>query len=154
MKAADLYRQAAELGLRLERRGDQLGVAPATKCPPEFADVLRQHKADLLQWLNSPHCPGWQATPPHDLPLNLERPRPGPEHARLVMDFVVRQINGLDVHCEWCLKRETAYWDGFHWPVQACCYASARDAACWQLARTEQELWSFLGGLNEVAKQT
>jgi hypothetical protein len=53
MTAPELYREAAQRGLRLEPRGDKLAVIPAKRCPPEFADVLRQHKGELLVLLET-----------------------------------------------------------------------------------------------------
>ena len=49
----ELFRRAASLGLRLEPRGEKLAVIPANRVPPDFADVLRQHKAELLDWLEA-----------------------------------------------------------------------------------------------------
>jgi hypothetical protein len=52
MTALELYNEAARRGLRLEARaGGKLAVIPADRVPPEFADVLRQHKSKLLNWL-------------------------------------------------------------------------------------------------------
>ena len=51
MTALELFQEAARLGLRLERRGDKLAVIPADRVPPDFADVLRAHKIELLSWL-------------------------------------------------------------------------------------------------------
>ena len=51
MNPLELCRQAKSLGLWLEPAGDKLAVFPKGKCPPEFACVLRQHKAELLHWL-------------------------------------------------------------------------------------------------------
>jgi hypothetical protein len=51
MTAMELYQEAIRRGLRLEPRGDKLAIYPKGKCPPEFADVLRQHKPELLSWL-------------------------------------------------------------------------------------------------------
>jgi hypothetical protein len=59
MTAAELCRQAAALGLRLEPAGDRLAVTPGRLCPPDFAAELRQHKAELLALLQ---------TKAHDLP--------------------------------------------------------------------------------------
>ena len=53
MTAGELYKEATKRGLRLEPRGDKLAVIPAQRCPPDFADVLRQHKGELLSWLES-----------------------------------------------------------------------------------------------------
>lgn len=51
MNPLELLRHAGALGLRLEYRGSKLAVIPKGKCPPEFADVLRAHKPELLSWL-------------------------------------------------------------------------------------------------------
>ena len=54
MTAADLYREATRLGLHLEpMEGDRLAVTPASLCPPDFADVLRQHKRAILDLLEA-----------------------------------------------------------------------------------------------------
>lgn len=60
MTAPELYREATRRGLRLEPHGDKLRVTPARLCPPEFADVLRQHKRELLNLLDTavPGLPG------------------------------------------------------------------------------------------------
>ena len=51
MSPPELYRRARDLGLHLEPAGDKLAVFPKGKCPPDFADVLRAHKPELLCWL-------------------------------------------------------------------------------------------------------
>jgi hypothetical protein len=48
-----IYMEATRRGLRLERAGDKLAVIPKGKCPPDFADILRQHKGELLDWLEA-----------------------------------------------------------------------------------------------------
>ena len=53
MTATELYQEAVRRGLRLEPRGNKLAVIPASRCPPEFADTLRQHKGELLSLLES-----------------------------------------------------------------------------------------------------
>jgi len=61
----ELYQHAIRLGLRLEPRGDKLAVFPASRCPPDFAAVLRQHKGALLDLLEAesanltPDCAPW-----------------------------------------------------------------------------------------------
>lgn len=68
VSANTLLRQARRWGLRLEARGDKLAVVPARSCPPEFADLLRQHKAELLAMLDGraadlpPDCWPWLHT--------------------------------------------------------------------------------------------
>ncbi|MGD0410443.1 MAG: hypothetical protein ABSC18_01970 [Verrucomicrobiota bacterium] len=53
MTAKQLYVEATKRGLRLEPRGDKLGVIPANRCPPDFAAELRQHKAELMALLQA-----------------------------------------------------------------------------------------------------
>lgn len=65
MTALELYREATRLGLNLEPRGGKLVVIPACRCPPDFADQLRQHKCELLALLEgktaslAPDCAPW-----------------------------------------------------------------------------------------------
>ena len=65
MTPSELCREATRRGLQLEPRGDKLAVIPAKCCPPEFADMLRQHKGELLDWLEAcagglgPDCAPW-----------------------------------------------------------------------------------------------
>ena len=50
-----LFQQAADCGLRLGfEPPDTLTVEPARLCPPEFASVLKAHKAALLALLQLP----------------------------------------------------------------------------------------------------
>ena len=152
MTPRDLIRRAAELGLHLEARGGSLAVYPKGKCPADFADVLRQHKAELLDWLSRPPCPGWQALPPADLPLNPSQPRPTPANHEALIGYLVRQVGERSGPLTaWLVRRESAYYDGpgRHWDCAVITYASARDAACWQLNRTEADLWSFLEAAEE-----
>jgi hypothetical protein len=65
-----LYFEAAKRGLRLEPRGDKLAVIPANRLPPDFADVLRQHKRELLDWLNTMDA---RSTPDHIPWLHIAR---------------------------------------------------------------------------------
>lgn len=53
MTAQEVYFEATKRGLRLEPRGDRLAVIPANLVPPAFADVLREHKRELLDWLET-----------------------------------------------------------------------------------------------------
>lgn len=146
----ELCRRARELGLELEVCGDKLAVTPANRVPAEFADELKAHKAELLAWLTSPPCPGWRAVPPCGLPLNSLPPCPTPANARRVVEYITRQINGTDALCEWCLRRELGYSTAYRWPDALCCYAAARDAAGWQLNRTESEVCALLAGFDRL----
>lgn len=53
MSAPEVFREATKRGLRLEPRGDKLAVIPAHRVPPDFADVLRRHKRELLDLLET-----------------------------------------------------------------------------------------------------
>lgn len=53
MTAHDLYIEAKKRGLRLESVGDKLAVIPASLCPPDFAELLRQHKHELLDLIGA-----------------------------------------------------------------------------------------------------
>lgn len=155
MTPRDLYQQARKLGLDLAAQGDKLAVSPKGKCPPEFAEVLRQHKGELLGWLTQPPCPGWEEIPPADLPLNPTMPRPTPEDRDRVTSYVFRQ--GCDRPgrlCAWLQRREADYYAGHgrRWDCALHTYAAARDAACWQLNRTEAEVWTLLETTLEVAQ--
>lgn len=65
MTALELCREAARRGLRLEPRGDKLAVAPVSRLDPDFVDLLREHKPQLLAWLEAratglpPDCAPW-----------------------------------------------------------------------------------------------
>jgi hypothetical protein len=66
MTALDLFNEATRRGLQLEPRdGGKLAVIPADRCPPDFADKLRQHKRELLDLLEAnrhalpPDCAPW-----------------------------------------------------------------------------------------------
>jgi hypothetical protein len=65
MIANDLWNRAVALGLRLEPRGDRLAVIPGAHCPPDLAEALRRHKAELLTLLEAkahnlpPDCAPW-----------------------------------------------------------------------------------------------
>jgi hypothetical protein len=53
MTVLDLYHDAAQRGLTLKAVGpDKLAVIPARLCSPEFADMLRRHKEELLAMLS------------------------------------------------------------------------------------------------------
>jgi hypothetical protein len=154
MTPAEVYRQAADLGLRLEQRGEKLAVIPANRCPPDFTDVLREHKPQLLAWLSRPPCPGWQAVPPADLPINPVLPRPTPEDRERVIAYLLRQTGDHPGPlAAWLVRRECAYFDGpgAKWDCALHAYAAARDAACWQLCRSERDVLELLSGFHECS---
>jgi hypothetical protein len=47
----EIYQEATRRGLRLIPRGDKLEVNPKSRLTPEFTDVLREHKEELLAFL-------------------------------------------------------------------------------------------------------
>ena len=92
--------------------------------------------------------------PPADLPLNQQKPSPGPLDARRVVQYITRQIGDqVGPLCEWLLRRENQYVEAFGWTVEACVYAAARDAAGWQLNRSEAELHELLAGTEEITRR-
>ena len=169
--SVQLFDRATELGLRLERRGNMLAVIPKGKCPPDFASVLRQHKRELLDlletkpvaprtdetpFLSRPPCPGWQSVPPNQLPLNLATPRPTPRDRQRVIAYVSRQASDRPSQLTaWLVTRENVYYDGpgSKWDCGLICYAAARDAACWQLNRSERDVLELLSGFDECSRK-
>jgi len=53
VNAHDLYIEATRRGLSLEPAGEFLAVRPKGKCPPDFAEVLRQHKRNIMDFLEA-----------------------------------------------------------------------------------------------------
>ncbi len=156
MTALELYQEATKRGLRLEPRGEKLAVIPANRVSPDFADVLREHKAELLDWLTKPPRHGWQSVPPDNLPLNPVIPRPTPHDRERMIAYMLRQ--GCDRPGEltaWLVRRESAYYDGLgrNWDCALHAYAAARDAACWQLSRGEANVWELLAAFAEMARK-
>jgi hypothetical protein len=153
----ELFREAQSLGLKIDvdRDRQRLLVSPASKCPPEFAQRLRVHKAELLKWLSEPPCPGWGAVPPADLPLNPKKPRFTQEQRAKFVDYLLRQTGDQPGPlAAWLVRRESAIYDGpgRKWDDAEINYAAARDAVCWQLNRSEAEAHALLAGFEESAK--
>ena len=153
MTPDELYREAAKRGLRLESAGDKLAVFPKGHCPPDFAEMLRQHKPALLEWLSRPSRPGWQTVPPCDLPLDPVMPRPSPANRERVIRYLLLQTgNRPGPLSAWLVRRETSCFDGpgRKWDCSLLAYVAARDAACWQLNRIESEVWELLADLHRL----
>jgi hypothetical protein len=56
MSPESLLQEARRRGLRITPREDNtLGVYPESKLTPDFEVILRQHKLELLAWLNAEH---------------------------------------------------------------------------------------------------
>ena len=147
MTPQDIILEARKRGLRLEPAGDKLAVMPKGACPADFASLLLRHKPELLEWLSSPHCPGWEALPPVNLALKLAMPQPTPHDRERVISYLLRQTGDCPGPLSaWLVRRENSYFDGpgREWPCGVLCYAAARDAACWQLSRSEDQLLEFL----------
>ena len=152
MTPHELFLEATRRGLRLEPAGDMLAVMPKGKCPSDFADTLREHKAELLNWFSRSPCPGCGAVPPDSLPLNPLPPRPKPVCRERVIGYVLRQTGGGPGSlAAWLARRECAYYDGpgRHWDCALHAYAAARDAACWQLNRSERDVLELLSGFEQ-----
>lgn len=155
MTAPELYQEAARRGLRLEPRGDKLAVIPGDRVPPDFAELLREHKAALIDWLARPSCHGWQSVPPDSLPLNPVMPRPTPQDRERMIAYLLRQGCDRASPLTACLvKRENAYFagPGAKWDCGLIAYAAARDAACWQLNRSEADVLELLSGFDECSR--
>lgn len=150
--------ELSKLGLRLDTDGVHLRVcSPASvkaELPVHLVEALKVHKAEIIHWLQKPLCPGWGAVPPSNLPLNPVCPKPTPEQWRLVIGYLIRQTGGEPCPlAEWLGRRECAYYDGpgKHWDDAAICYAAARDAATWQLRRSECETLQTLAAFEQAA---
>src|SRR5947207_3006351 len=96
MTPRELFYESVRRGLRLEAIGDKLVVTPASRCPPDFAEMLRTHKGEIIQWFNTPPCPGWQAVPPTNLRLMTTIGQPTPEERERVINHLHRQTGGVD----------------------------------------------------------
>lgn len=152
MKPLDLFRQAQALGLRLEV--EQRLAVFGKSCPPDFAALLTEHKAALLEWLANPPCPGWQAVPPRDLPLDSARPEPTPQRRALLTDYLLRQgASQPGALADWLACRESAYavGPGLEWDAALVAYGAARDAVCWQLKRDVGEACELLTSCEDTA---
>ncbi len=78
MTALELFHEAARRGLTLKPDSSgRLAVIPARLCPPEFADILREHKLELLSLLS----PG----SPNNLPEAVTLQRPLTERERVLL---------------------------------------------------------------------
>jgi len=75
MTVLQLVHEAAQRGLTLKAAGsDRLAVIPARLCPPEFAEILREHKPELLSLLgvgNPSNLP--EVVKPHRPLTEIER---------------------------------------------------------------------------------
>jgi hypothetical protein len=58
MTARDLLNEAAQLGLHIIPDGGNLRIRPGRLCPPDFASLLRTHKAELLELLAKVNAAG------------------------------------------------------------------------------------------------
>jgi len=77
--ALQLLHDAARRGLTLKPAGlDRLAVIPARLCPPEFADILREHKPELLSLLSV-------SDTTNDSPQMVKLHKPLPESERILL---------------------------------------------------------------------
>ena len=154
MIAADLLQRARGLGLQLEPRAPGgLAIRPASKLPPDLAADLRCHKAEVISLLS--RCRGWQSIPPRDLPLVALKPNPNMTQRELVIAYQSRQCGNRQLR-EWLTNRKATYYSTIAktWDCGLLAYAAARDAACWQLDRTEAEVCDLLEGIEFCFENT
>lgn len=53
MNAQEIYAEATRRGFEIFRRGDMLVVRPSNLLTREFADEIRKHKGEILNWLEA-----------------------------------------------------------------------------------------------------
>lgn len=161
MTVAELIQHVGNLGFQLEPRPNGiLAVIPASKLPAELADELRHHKTDIIRLLAEavamvPARKGWGAVPPEKLELVTFKPYPTPVNHDLITAYVSRQcVNGNRELRDWLTRRRAAYigLTAGTWSASLITYAVARDAACWQLDRTEAEVWDLLEGIESCVE--
>jgi hypothetical protein len=153
--AAEIIRRAESLGVQIETDGKDLLLRPAKKCPPDFVEELRQQKGEIVSWLSNPR-PGFGATPPDNLPLNPVEPHPSPVNRELMINYLLRQTGNVPCRLgKWIVQRENSYYDshGKRWDCGILCYSAARDAASWQLRRSEAEVLELLTGINTAMEK-
>ena len=140
---------------KVERKATRIAepkTVQAATVAPAPAQAERPKLATPEPTANLTPCPGWQAVPPENLPLNPNMPRPAP-HRERVIAYMIRQ--GCDRPgrlTAWLVHRECDYYDGpgRRWDCAMHAYAAARDAACWQLNRDERAVWALLDTIAEM----
>jgi hypothetical protein len=144
----DLYLDVRREGADVTTNGTHLEVRPKGRITPELRARLIENKPAMIAWLTAPPCPGWQAVPPDDLPTDpytaLSR-----QDAMLVVDYLVRQAGRPGRLAAWVMNRQGAYFDAGVREPQAQTELACRDAACWQLRRSEREVVETLLCLRE-----
>ena len=139
MTALELFHEATRRGLTLKPAGlDRLAVIPARLCPPEFADILREHKPELLSLLSVKN--------PNNLPEVLKPPRQLTERERVLLirfcgtrhdPFIIEAINLFNAtivgikaasvkRCKLCAA------EFYGWPESKFC-----SSQCWQKSLLE-----------------
>jgi len=48
--------RAQRLGLHLQVEGARIAIAPARLCPPELLATIREHKPEVMSWLEARTC--------------------------------------------------------------------------------------------------
>jgi hypothetical protein len=98
-------------------------------------------------------CKEWGSVPPDDLPLVTIKPTPTPDQRDLIVAYIIRQCSDNVIHA-WVMQRIACYVEKFSqtWSEDLPTYAAARDAACWQLNRTETAVWLLLEGIEACLK--
>ena len=154
MTIEQLINQVEQRGVKLVPRGELLAIQPGGLLPAALKEELRLRKPEVIQVLHSRPGAGWGTIPPLNLALDHRMPKPPARQCHLVVDYLSRQTKArFTPLARWLVSREVAYHEGpgRRWDCALFSYAAARDAACWQLKRTEGELWTLLEGFQEVA---
>jgi hypothetical protein len=106
----DIYLDVRREGADVTTDGTHLEVQPAGRITPELRSRLIEHKPALIEWLSAPPCPGWQAIPPGDLPLNTGTALCVRDRIVLV-DYLIRQAGRPGPLAAWLLNRQGQYFD-------------------------------------------
>jgi hypothetical protein len=123
MSPAEILAEAAQSGLRIQLRGENLIVAGLEAKPAQLLEAIRSHKAEIIGVLQGPKvcCSEGserseesqnqaRAFPPIDLPLPGFMPVLAPKERTRVIDLVMRQGKPA---IGWCLQRSNAYYEKF-----------------------------------------
>ena len=146
----NLYLEVRQQGGELTTDGVRLLLQPPGKIDADLKARLIRNKPALIQWLQTPPSPGWGEVPPETLAVDPKSTLAA-DDLDVLVDYMVRQANRPCPLAAWLLKREGTYFDaGVRDPRRQCRLAS-RDAATWQLNRSEQDAVALIHDLAEAA---
>lgn len=155
MSPQDLVLEAERHGVRLLTRGDSLVIRPPGRLPDALKEELKRQKGLVIQHIRNQPGKGWGTVPPLDLVLNTIQPRPSASNRDLVINYLLRQgCHRPSPLTKWLVLREAQYYcgPGKQWPCEAFSYAAARDAACWQLDRNEEDVLDLIRSRQEETR--